>query len=289
MKRTFAPDDALLSSFRVSNPVLVTETALASVWKVEQENGRSAALKLYREGSMKNEAPGFSMLDAWGGEGAAHLVQKNSFAALIEWLDGPSLGDFVRSGKDKGANILLVRVACRLHEQPANDRLKLPSLEEWFQPMLAAKPSKECPRPAAADLGKAQKLLTALLDSQTDITALHGDLHHDNIRLGLRGFCAFDAKGVRGERTFELANAFRNPKGAEAIVNDSARIGHLADQWSHVFAVDRARLLAWAAVKCALSIVWRTDRDGEDILVGADAEFSHLKRLLNAPGIMSAR
>ncbi|MEM7546801.1 MAG: aminoglycoside phosphotransferase family protein [Pseudomonadota bacterium] len=285
MKRTFAPDDALLSSFRVSAPDLVAETPIASVWKVERDNGQHAALKLYRQGSMKNEAPGYAMLNAWGGESAARLIEKNSFAALIEWLDGPSLGDFVREGKDKGASILLVRVACRLHEQPVSDRVKLPSMEDWFQPLLAAKPNPECPSDAAANLARAQALTKALLDTQDDVVALHGDLHHDNIRLGLRGFCAFDAKGVRGERTYELANAFRNPKGASETVRDPARITYLADQWSSIFDVDRARLLGWAAAKCALSIAWRAS--GEDGLIGTDDEFDLLGSLLNAPGILA--
>ena len=82
-------------------------------------------------------------------------------------------------------------------------------------------------------------------------------VHHDNIRLGTRGFCAFDAKGVVGERTYELANAFRNPKGARKLVFNRNRIEVLADCWSQSFNVNRERLLQWAFVKCALSIAWR--------------------------------
>ena len=76
--------------------------------------------------------------------------------------------------------------------------------------------------------------------------------------LGARGYCAFDAKGVLGERCYELANAFRNPKGAPILARDPVRIRFLADLWSQSFSVDRRRLLEWASVKSVLSIAWRS-------------------------------
>ena len=91
----------------------------------------------------------------------------------------------------------------------------------------------------------------------------------------MRGFCAFDAKGVLGERAYELANAFRNPAGAAELLRDPARQRARAASWSAAFGVDRARLRYWAAVKCALSIAWRSGGR-----VGADAEFDLLSCLL---------
>ena len=60
-----------------------------------------------------------------------------------------------------------------------------------------------------------------------------------------------------GDPAYELANAFRNPKGAADLQRDPARISHLARIWSQGLDIERTRLLQWAAVKCALSIAWR--------------------------------
>ncbi|MBL4813394.1 MAG: hypothetical protein JKX69_13820, partial [Rhodobacteraceae bacterium] len=121
------------------------------------------------------------------------------------------------------------------------------------------------------DIVFCQQTAQNLLANQIDIRPLHGDLHHDNIRLGARGYCAFDAKGVLGERAYELANAFRNPKGAEKIVTAPERVVSLAQSWSQAFDVDQQRLLQWAMVKVALSISWRCNgklkHDGEFALL----------------------
>jgi streptomycin 6-kinase len=105
---------------------------------------------------------------------------------------------------------------------------------------------------------KAKRLAQELLSAPEDICFLHGDLHHDNIRKAARGYCAFDAKGVMGERAFELANAFRNPKGAAPLIRDPNRVRFLRELWSREFVVPPLRLMQWACVKTALSVCWRS-------------------------------
>ena len=89
-----------------------------------------------------------------------------------------------------------------------------------------------------------------------DIRPLHGDLHHDNIKASDRGYLAFDAKGVLGERTFELANAFQNPLGSEAIARQPETIQRRAELWSAGLNVSKPRLLSWAAAFSGLSLAW---------------------------------
>jgi streptomycin 6-kinase len=251
-------DPALLAMFKVRDPALIEQTAIATVWKVQRADHSFAALKVYPKAGMGAEAAGFDLLQALAGNTVAQIYARNSHAALIEWLDGPSLGDLSRSGQDHAANATLVDVACRLHAAPLATTLRLPHLQDWFAALFALTFGENCPPRAKAGLIRCQALATTLLKGQCDVRPLHGDLHHDNIRLGARGYCAFDAKGVLGERNYELANAFRNPKGASAIVQNPARIRGLAVAWSVSFEVDTHRLLTWAAVKTALSIAWRS-------------------------------
>lgn len=270
------PDVDSLEGFRVSNPLFVEETALATIWKVQLANGHPAALKIYHGSDMRNEGAGFDLLELWDGRGAARLFARNENAALVEWLDGHSIGDLTRAHEDEKATEILVDVANRLHETPIQIPVGLPSLDDWFAGLFALEIHQTCPGAARTNIAKAQKLAEGLLVTQQDVVPLHGDLHHDNVRLGTRGYCAFDAKGVLGERTYELANAFRNPKHADQIVRNPPRIQALAETWSDRFKVDRNRLLNWAVAKCALSIAWRA----QGPLV-EDREFELLSMLLD--------
>ncbi|MEP6434044.1 MAG: aminoglycoside phosphotransferase family protein, partial [Lentilitoribacter sp.] len=103
----------------------------------------------------------------------------------------------------------------------------------------------------------AQKLIL----NQTDINVLHGDLHHDNIIKGARGYCAIDAKGVVGDRCYELANAICNPTGAEELMIQPDRIEFLLNLWSNAFEIDRNRFLQWIIAQRGMSISW----SGNDI------------------------
>jgi streptomycin 6-kinase len=94
------------------------------------------------------------------------------------------------------------------------------------------------------------------LTTQTDIRPLHGDLHHDNIKGSPRGYLAFDAKGILGERCYDFANALRNPIGAEAHYRQPEVIKRRVSAWAQCFGVPENRLLQWAAAHSALSLAW---------------------------------
>ncbi len=206
---------------------------------------------------MGNEGPGFAYLKALGGSGAAKVYAQTTDAAVIEWLSGPSLGDLARSGQDKAAMAELAVVATRLQ---SNDLPSIPGLqriEDWFGALFSLEFSAALPIQTRETVAHAQVLAHRLLANQSNRQTLHGDLHHDNVRLGARGYCAFDAKGVIGDRAYELANAFRNPRGAEALIRDPARIKACAACWGDAMGVAPRRMLEWAAAKTALSIAWR--------------------------------
>lgn len=270
-----APSKAMLARYGASSPEFITSTNLASIWKVTSSDYGVAALKIYFNGTMRNEAAGFNLLKTARGEGAVLVYQIERGSALIEWLDGPSLGDMVRSGDDKQAVVELVNVANRLHDAMSDPNIELPTLDDWFKAMFEFEFSESTAPTAQKNLTLCKTLLEWFLTTQRDIIPLHGDLHHDNVKLGHRGYTSFDAKGVRGERTFELANAFRNPKGADELVRDPERIGYLAKLWSKEFNVDHDRLLKWAVVKCAWSISLRSKR-----YIQADRELDLLDTMM---------
>ncbi|KIC49057.1 aminoglycoside phosphotransferase family protein [Tateyamaria sp. ANG-S1] len=249
-------DPRLLTEFNVTDPQHVTETPIASIWRVKQADGTFACLKRYKDDDLRDEAPGFDLLTAQDGVGAVRIYRQHGAAILMEWLDGPSLGDMARNGDDAQATHILGDVAQELHKADVTPPHSLDPLPNRFKALFAATFTPDCPPQVRATVQAARRLATDLLAKQTNIRALHGDLHHDNVRGSARGFLAFDAKGVLGEPTFELANAFRNPLGSDTLFSDPAVILRRAEQWSAALNVTQSYMLSWAAAYSALSLSW---------------------------------
>lgn len=250
------PPNALLTKFSVHSPQHITDTPIASIWRVTRDDGTFAALKVYKDGNFQDEAPGFDLLAAQEGRGAAHLYARAESAVLMEWLDGPLLGDLTRSGDDTSATLALMETANRLHQIPVKTIESLDPLDNRFRALFDATFSADCPFGVEGTIRKACDPAKGLLASQTNIRPLHGDFHHDNVKGSGRGYLAFDAKGVLGERTFEFANAFRNPLGAEDFSTRPETILKRAEIWSAGLNVSQDHLLSWAAAYSALSLSW---------------------------------
>lgn len=269
------PDNALMAHFGLEAATFIERTAFGTIWRARQIHGDLVCLKVYHGGKMRNEASGFRVLLACDGVAAARVYDLASGAAVLEWLDGPSLGDMARNGDDVQACEILADVARRFQQACHGFDASLPTLGDWFESLFRLEFAATCPPATQTNIAACRDLARRLLADSNDIAPLHGDLHHDNVRRGSRGYCAFDAKGVLGDRAYELANAFRNPRGAAALVRDPERIERLADVAAAVLSVDRRRVLAWAAVKTGLSIAWRAKG-----LLAADPEFDLLSVLL---------
>lgn len=248
--------EPLLHHFRVHSPVQIADTILATVWKVTRSDGTAATLKIYKAGTAGEEAAGFDLLRAWDGRGAARLLGRAKGAALLEWLEGPSLGDLVRAGQDDTATRSLADVAKQLHLTELTAATALQPLTDRFAALMTARIAPTCPDTTRATIRKAQRIADHLLRTQSDIRPLHGDLHHDNIKDSARGYLAFDAKGIVGERGYDFANALRNPVGAEEHYRAPDVIMRRTRLWAKHCDLSETRLLQWAAAHSALSLAW---------------------------------
>ena len=239
-----------LAAFAARRVAPLAETHAAVLWRVTAMD-RPAVLKLYKRGHPGNEAAGAALMRAWEGSGAmVRVLHANPAAQLLEVLEGPRLGDLARGGQPEAADRHLAEAGFRLHRAPP--ALPLPGLvplQDWLAPLLEAG--------ADADRGRAIALAYRLLASAPAPRPLHGDLHHDNVILTARGPVAYDAKGLLGDPAFELANALRHPSGLPEITRDPAQLRARSARFARALDVPQDRLLGWAAVKCAHSIVLR--------------------------------
>jgi streptomycin 6-kinase len=173
----------------------------------------------------------------------------------MEHCPGPSLGDLARAGQDFEAAEILCDVILNLHSARP-DTSHLEPLGLRFAPLTSAS--------LGGDLAEAASIARDLLSDPVQPTALHGDLHHDNVLHSPRGWLAIDPKGVSGDPAYEPANAFRNPDGLGESVFDPARLERMAAQVSRRLGLPSRRVLGWAAAHCALSTRWSL-QDGRDI------------------------
>lgn len=246
--------DQALARFQLSNPRPLARSATSRLWTVTRPDGEVAVLKLLHPGQTE-EARGAALLQALAGRGAVRIHALDGPAILMEHCPGPSLGDLARSGRDDEATGILCDVIQTLHAVRP-DPTGLEPLAHRFAPLTAAR--------LDGDLGEAARLARSLLADPVPPVALHGDLHHDNILHGPRGWLAIDPKGVLGDPAYEPANAFRNPEGLGERLFDPARLQCMAGGVSSGLCHPPRRLLAWAAAHCALSIRWSL-QDGRDI------------------------
>jgi streptomycin 6-kinase len=224
------------------DPVETRSSVLAPVsWR-----GRPAMLKVAR---IEEERRGGGLMEWWAGEGAAPVLQREGNALLMARAEG---GDLAGLADDEATKILC-DVAVRLHAARSKPRPELMPLSQWFRALEPAAMAH------GGVLAECVAVARDLLAAQEQAIPLHGDLHHENVLdFGVRGWLAIDPKGLIGDRAFDYANLFFNPRHEPAKANFQQR----ADQVGRLAGLDRARLLRWIAAWGGLSAAFSIE-DGD--------------------------
>lgn len=249
-----------LIRWSLSRAELVAETPRSRVYKVEQNGRAPAALKQLKPEAGDDELRGGALLAWYAGEGAATVFDAAEGVLFMEWLDGPSLGEAARGGRDEEATVALATLVAELHRPRDGDPPPLLPLRLRYQALFDL-PRSKWPAQSRDLFARSIGIAHQLFDRPAPSVPLHGDLHHDNIVGSPRGWLAIDPKGLVGDPAYELAPAFINPAGATRLVADAARIEGLADVFASRLAYPRKRILAFAATHAALSICWSLEED----------------------------
>ncbi|MCB1356074.1 MAG: phosphotransferase [Maritimibacter sp.] len=248
-----------LALWRLSAPEPLKQEGHAHVWRVTRTDGTFAALKIFLPGRGGNERNAAAWHRRYARTGLCPAVlAETGDAVLYDWAPGDSLGDLFRAGEPDRADALLGQVMAGLHAAPADSAGPFVALRDYARALATFTPPGTFTAAQRADMARAAELQATLLARTPpgSLRLLHGDLHHDNVLGAGDRWAAIDPKAVIGDIHFEPANAFRNPNGGRAAALDPARIDRRADLWAAALGLDRARLLDWAAAKCALSIAW---------------------------------
>jgi streptomycin 6-kinase len=229
-------------------PVVTRSARLLPV----RRNGEAAMLKIATEAE---ERFGSVLMNWWDGRGAARVLAMDGDAILLERAQGGrSLSALARAGRDDEATGIICDVIAQLHAPRAKPLPELIPLPVWFREL----------EPAAAThggiLARAAASARGLLADPRDETALHGDIHHDNILdFADRGWLAIDPKRLFGERGFDYANLFCNPDLTDPSRPVATSRGTFARRLAIVAersGIDRRRLLEWIIAWTGLSAAW---------------------------------
>ena len=121
-------------SLTKSSPV--AETPRSWIFRVEQNGRNLAALKILKPIVAEEEGRGARLLQWYEGLGAATVFDIHGETIFMEWLDGGTLGDAARAGRDDEATIAIVTLVGSLHRPRPDMPEGLQPLRQRFEPLF---------------------------------------------------------------------------------------------------------------------------------------------------------
>ena len=248
--------------WKVSAPELIAETFSSRIWKVVREDGSPAIVKALKPfDDVEDELRGEHYLAWRRGEGAVRLLGRDGHSMLLEYAGETLLQQVLDKEGDNAATEIAAEVMAKLFS-PGKDPFppELQPLRERFASLF---------RKAASDRNaghdslyvEAAAIADRLLADPHDIMPLHGDLHHDNILHGSRGWLAIDPKGVLGDPGFDAANMFYNPLDRDDLCLDPERIADMAEVFAKTLGQAPRAILDHAIAYGCLSASWHHEDD----------------------------
>jgi streptomycin 6-kinase len=184
---------------------------------------------------------------------------------LLEPAGERHLSEELEAHGDRSATEIAAQVMARLLSP--SDRPVPPDLQPLALRFDALFAKARADRDAGLESAyiDAAEVAHRLLSNQRDVRPLHGDLHHENIMSGPRGWLAIDAKGVLGDPAFDAANLFYNPLERTELCLEPERIAMMAAMFSRALKMDERHLLDHAFAYGCLSAAWHEgDRNHDD-------------------------
>ncbi|KAB2697682.1 3'-kinase [Ochrobactrum sp. Kaboul] len=236
----------------------LADTHSSLVWKVERIDhpGEVFVIKQLKPAGLE-EMRGAHYLRWQDGHGAARLYDLKGTSMLLEYAGNYHLDQHLKSGHDADCLVIFGQVLAALHTpSPAPAPSDLQPLDRHFSGLFAV--ADQTPLYA-----EATALAKQLLATPHQPIPLHGDIHHENILRGPRGWLAIDPHGLIGDAAFDAANIFYNPLDRDDLCLDLDRAKRMAEHFAPI--IDRAPscILDYAFAYGCLSAAWHRE-DGND-------------------------
>ncbi|MBO3759797.1 aminoglycoside phosphotransferase family protein [Ciceribacter sp. L1K22] len=253
----------------------IAETAAGTVFEVKRAGDRLDIVKVFRKKSLIESQHGVDFLEWRGGVGAILVLGRTDDAVLLEHAGSQTLRSVMFASSDTDATHIAAELVEIYHS--TSDALLPISLQpavRYFDSLF-----KRAARDKTAEgyslFVEAAELVEMLLGEQKDLKPLHGDLHHENILRGGRGWLVIDPAGLIGDPALDVANMFSNPLDRQDLTRDETRIASMADIFSTTLRRDARTILRYAFAYACLSAAWYEEdghgRERDDELAVAAA------------------
>ncbi len=252
-----SPASLFPARWRLREPQRIADTRTSEVWRVRRADGSTAVVKSIKPAGL-DELRGAHLLRWRRGEGLIRIYAANGRHQLLEYAGDHALSRVIDVAGDEAATQIAADVLQRLsapsrRAPPAG----LQPLSAYFSALFAHARG----RPAGDPYREAARIAERLLRSARDERPLHGDLHHDNIFQGPRGWLAIDPKSLYGDPAFDAANLLYNPLARDDLCLDPERLRRRAQTYADALALELPQILAYAYAYGCLSAAWHA-QDG---------------------------
>jgi streptomycin 6-kinase len=254
-----------LRLWNLSDPEPLAHSPRGDVYTVYQ-NTEKVVLKLLTPIGVEDESDGVVALRYFAGHGAVRLLAHDGRAHLLEYAGDEELAQMVSRGDDLAAAMVIAGVLNQLH-RPQLDvpTPHLRTVRQRFRSLFDTAAQDEAAGEASIYV-RGARVAQHLLANPQDQCVLHGDIQHHNIRLHpVRGWLAYDPKGLYGERSYDAANTLCNPATARELVLSEARLLQVSQVLADHMGVPVGRLRAFVFAYACLSASWPDKPEGSEV------------------------
>ena len=254
-----------LNLWNLTDPELLAQSPRGDVYAVYR-NGEKVVLKLLTPEGAEDESEGVLALQLFDGHGAVRLLAHDENAHLLEYAGDEELAQMVWRGDDLQATQIIADVLNKLHRpRPDVSVPQLRTLRRRFRSLF-----EQAARDQAAGENsiyvRGARAAEYLLSTPQNECVLHGDIQHHNIRRHpVRGWLAYDPKGLYGERTYDAANTLCNPSNARERVMSEERMLQVSQVLADGMGIKVERLRTFVFAYACLSASWFGDADNSDV------------------------
>jgi streptomycin 6-kinase len=255
--------------WRVESARRIADTVAGTVFEVTRSGDQTAVIKVLKPKVLDDSLRGADFMAWRDGIGCVRLIARSQDMLLMEHAGTVTLRDHLVKNGDEDATRIAAEVLLSYHQRsdlapPAS----LQPLSRYFA-SLFYKAELDRRNGIESVFQDGARMADALIAGQQDIKPLHGDLHHENIMNGPRGWLIIDPAGLIGDPALDVANMFSNPLDRLDLTRNEERIAGMAAIFSATLKRDIRTILRFAFAYGCLSAAWHeedgnmTERDNE--------------------------
>jgi streptomycin 6-kinase len=247
------------AEWRIESARPIADTVAGSVYEVTLPDGAIAVVKHLKPKVLEDSLRGADFLDWRDGAGCVRLLARSGPMLLMEHAGKTTLRDHLDSHGDDDATRIAAEVLRAYHHPsqtpPPASLLPLP---RYFA-SLFSKAGQDRRESRVSPYVEAAAIADVLIGDQRDIRPLHGDLHHENIVHGPRGWLVIDPAGLIGDAALDVANMFSNPLDRFDLTRNEERIATMAGIFAETLGRDVRTILRYAFAYGCLSAAWHNE------------------------------